>query len=437
MPHGYWNKAGDFVPTDTKAEAVDAWRSERGYSTGGVYDMGGGEIIDTRNLAAPAISDPTSPATPAVDGIGGSQTYLQQLAELGITLPSQEQPGGPAYAYDFAGVQSKLEPTIPGAARSVEQIKQELSNQIGYDISREEFRLSQYNREGIDPGLASFIGSEMPPGAITQGLFGGLINLMSGMGGPTAEQYARMSELQAQGMSVEDARAQAMGESYGPVDYPSGPNWGSGGAIEAGSFYTAGSQPTVLPMNSEGDMYGPSAMASLVDQVQQGQESNTEIASRLMEQFLGGGATSATPENILLNIGDQPNAAYEEIQQMMLNYLEQSAQQFPYDTDIQAVYAALSNATSLEEFYTILNYGPNLALNPSGNIWTYGAGPLNEDAVDPDDVAASILSGGGGIFGDTTKNESIFSGGGGSGRKSVSQSWGQSPGGLYLWRIGA
>ena len=424
MPHGYWNKAGDFVPTDTKAEAVDAWRSERGYSTGGVYDMGGGEVIDTRNLAAPAVAEPATPTAPIVDGIGGSQTYLQQLEQLGITLPSQMTPSG------------QLEPTIPGAARSVEQIKQELSNQIGYDISHEEFRLSQYDRETvspqIDPGLASFVGSEMPPGAITQGLFGGIINLMSG-GGPTAEQYARMRELQDQGMSVEESRELVMKSGRADLSAYNEPR------KQADSYYGLGSQPSVLPTNTQGDMYGPSAMASLVDQVQQGHESNAEIASRLMERLMmspgGAAVTDNPPENILLNIGGLPNSAYEEIQRMMLEYLEQAAQQFPYDTDIQAVYAALSGATSLEEFYTILNYGPNLDINPSGSIWTYGAGPLNENIVDPETVAASIMSGGGGIFGDTTRNESIFSGGGGS--RTASQSWGQTPGGLYLWRIGA
>jgi len=63
--HGYTNLAGDFVNTNTLAEAVDAWRAERGYSTGGVYDMGGGEVVDTRNVqSAPAT--PTAPVTPTV-----------------------------------------------------------------------------------------------------------------------------------------------------------------------------------------------------------------------------------------------------------------------------------------------------------------------------------------------------------------------------------
>ena len=52
MAHGYYNLQGKFITTSSKAEATDAWRKERGYSTGGVYDVGGGEVVDTRRAAA-------------------------------------------------------------------------------------------------------------------------------------------------------------------------------------------------------------------------------------------------------------------------------------------------------------------------------------------------------------------------------------------------
>ena len=49
MAHGYWNKEGKFIETASLAEATDAWRKERGYKTGGVYDVGGGKVVDTRD----------------------------------------------------------------------------------------------------------------------------------------------------------------------------------------------------------------------------------------------------------------------------------------------------------------------------------------------------------------------------------------------------
>jgi hypothetical protein len=92
MAHGYYNLKGDFVETATKEAATTAWRAERGYSTGGVYDVGGGEVVDTRDVAKP-----TAPATP-------QPTYDVQSVQ---TAAPQD-----AALYDVQGIQS-LAPATP------------------------------------------------------------------------------------------------------------------------------------------------------------------------------------------------------------------------------------------------------------------------------------------------------------------------------------
>ena len=52
MTHGYYNLDGDFIETGTLEEATAAWREERGFDPTGVFDMGDGEVVDTRNEAA-------------------------------------------------------------------------------------------------------------------------------------------------------------------------------------------------------------------------------------------------------------------------------------------------------------------------------------------------------------------------------------------------
>ena len=102
MAHGYYNLQGTFVTTSTQADATNAWRAERGYSTGGVYDMGGGNIIDAREESprpatpAPAAPAPESPAAPVVDP-------NQELADiLAARYPTQAptQPRAPGQSLD-------------------------------------------------------------------------------------------------------------------------------------------------------------------------------------------------------------------------------------------------------------------------------------------------------------------------------------------------
>ena len=72
MAHGYYNLKGDFVETATKEAATAAWRAERGYEPLGVFDMGGGEVIDTRSEAPSAPAAPSVPETVlATSGYGG------------------------------------------------------------------------------------------------------------------------------------------------------------------------------------------------------------------------------------------------------------------------------------------------------------------------------------------------------------------------------
>ncbi len=402
------------------------------------YDEAGKLIADAR-IRAPGITPSIEPglATPQVDGLSAledaystPQTYLGQLEAAGISFPPKtaDRPRGlQEFAFDA--------PTIPGAARNVEQIQEELSKQIGYDVRgiQSQAGLADY----IDPGLGTIVGGTMGTGEITQGLFGGLLSALSGAGGPTAEQYTRMAELQTQGMSVLESREQALSEQ--PSVVPGEKPVREGPADRAGSYYGLGSKPLTLPKNTEGESYLPSAFLRLSEQIQRGHRTDAEIAESLAERLMTAPnlapISENPPENILLNTGDVPNDAFVRIQQIILAYLEQEARASPYDIDIQTIFAQFQNAGSLEEFYAMLGYGPS-DIHP--NIWTRQAGLLNENVVDPADVAASILSGQ--SFYNASRNPNLFSGGGsggGSGRRAVSNSWGQASGGLYLWRIGA
>jgi len=105
MAHGYYNLQGTFVTTSTQAEATNAWREERGYSTGGVYDMGGGNIIDAREESpAPATPAPAAaPATPAPATPGTTEeTAAERNARLqaAFNQASTSQPLAPGQSLD-------------------------------------------------------------------------------------------------------------------------------------------------------------------------------------------------------------------------------------------------------------------------------------------------------------------------------------------------
>ena len=91
MAHGYYNLDGEFVPTASREEATAAWRAERGYDPIGVFDMGDGEVIDTRGTS----EEQAEPVTPLVP-----QTVAPAI------------PNAPTN-YDVQGIQSLAPPTTP------------------------------------------------------------------------------------------------------------------------------------------------------------------------------------------------------------------------------------------------------------------------------------------------------------------------------------
>ena len=109
MAHGYYNLKGEFVTTSSKAAATDAWRKERGYSTGGVYDVGGGEVVDTREVARvrEAAAAP-APATPAPTVAPDDSIVRATSGYVGATTTAPT-------SYDVQGIQS-LSPTIDRSA---------------------------------------------------------------------------------------------------------------------------------------------------------------------------------------------------------------------------------------------------------------------------------------------------------------------------------
>ena len=89
MAHGYYNLKGEFVTTASREEATNAWRKERGYSTGGVYDMGGGDVVDTRSAARPTPATPAPPPPTAFKWMRISSTWYARSEEIAIaTAPT-------------------------------------------------------------------------------------------------------------------------------------------------------------------------------------------------------------------------------------------------------------------------------------------------------------------------------------------------------------
>ena len=98
VTHGYYNKEGKFIATTTKAAATAAWREERGYNPVGVFDVGGGEVVDTR------AERPSAPAAPSITPTGAQEgaTYdVQGIQSLATTTPAV-----PTTSYDVQGIQS-------------------------------------------------------------------------------------------------------------------------------------------------------------------------------------------------------------------------------------------------------------------------------------------------------------------------------------------
>ena len=103
MAHGYYNLKGDWVTTASREEATNAWRKERGYSTGGVYDMGGGDVVDTRSAARPT---PATPAPPPPTPTATPTTGTDPTAEYDVQSIQSLAPPAVPTSYDVQGIQS-------------------------------------------------------------------------------------------------------------------------------------------------------------------------------------------------------------------------------------------------------------------------------------------------------------------------------------------
>ena len=125
MAHGYW-KDGKFIKTDTKADAVNAWRKEHGYSTGGVYDMGGGRVVDARKKkgSTPATPKIAIPGTPSTQETAAERNARLQAAFTAASASTKTfgstyvpAPGAPKTSYNpFDTVLGALSTTAKRAA---------------------------------------------------------------------------------------------------------------------------------------------------------------------------------------------------------------------------------------------------------------------------------------------------------------------------------
>lgn len=102
MAHGYYNLKGEWVATATREEATTAWRKERGYRTGGVYDMGGGDIVDTRKAKKKKTA--TAPAVPNIP----EEYDVKSTQSLAKAPPTPDVPGNipEGAGYDVQPIQS-------------------------------------------------------------------------------------------------------------------------------------------------------------------------------------------------------------------------------------------------------------------------------------------------------------------------------------------
>jgi len=114
MAHGYYNLKGEFVETATREEATTAWRKERGYSTGGVYDMGGGDVVDTRKVSSPKPSTPTAPAVPQPE----TETATERNARLQAAFNTASTPATPSTVQATSGWTPA--PAVPTTSATVQ-----------------------------------------------------------------------------------------------------------------------------------------------------------------------------------------------------------------------------------------------------------------------------------------------------------------------------
>jgi len=118
MAHGYYNLKGEFVKTATLEAATAAWREERGYEPLGVFDMGGGKVVDTRKetvaptttqTAAANLAQTLAPTTYNVQGIHSLAATLARSAEVTARAGVSPTPA-PAQTASTGFVRRPVEP---------------------------------------------------------------------------------------------------------------------------------------------------------------------------------------------------------------------------------------------------------------------------------------------------------------------------------------
>ena len=98
VTHGYYNKEGKFITTATKAAATAAWREERGYNPIGVFDVGGGEVVDTRAERPSAPAAPTASGTPTAPPPTTDRALSDTLAAPAVPSPTTDRALSDTYA---------------------------------------------------------------------------------------------------------------------------------------------------------------------------------------------------------------------------------------------------------------------------------------------------------------------------------------------------
>ena len=83
IQHGWWDANNVFHATKTLEEAVAGWRLNQGYDPRGVFDMPGGQIVDTRKIT-PQIQETGGANAPQVSGLN--------TPDVGPNLPSGYRP---------------------------------------------------------------------------------------------------------------------------------------------------------------------------------------------------------------------------------------------------------------------------------------------------------------------------------------------------------
>lgn len=438
--HGYWDKDGNFIPTETYAEAVDAWRSQEGYSTGGVYQTTQG-IVDTRGLGGggtvvPAIQEPPQPVVPNVAGLYERRFQTGALgASRGtstiVPLTAQEQ--------RLTAMESRLEPTIPTLRRRVNEVYNIQDVQTGVVAEGQRRQLGAEasiqaqargtNVQYTDPRQAF---ADVPLDVkLARNQAGRWIRMASAkisgalaFQGPSPGAMQPEGTIFRQGQAIEPTAPTQPGRWLGVTDAARQRAGAARGTVEVDNSRLPVSNTEGTPSQASNTLpISPEAAAIL------NRNSQVRLADAIASAALGIPSPYPIPQNILMSFGEEqdPNEAMASVQKLIVDGLR----------ELGYAQADSLGALSTEEFFSLMGYKPTEA-NP--NIWSRTGDALN--LTEPNDVAASILgaeqfydpylgSGLGGLGG------AFYGAAQPSARPSVGSNYGFGSVALYLWRISA